>query len=167
MFDETSWEQNVLVTFHWSGTFFICFCGNTDVALNGLYNASNGFILSTWTLSPCEIVKLKLMRYIPRHLFIRILTFPVFAFHQSGLSSFTSILISQPETRQVLPVVFIFKIKYLKMLKIFYRLLISNFSKIFYWSGSAKLFLQKALWISLNFLNISSVLLEFSSEISF
>ncbi len=67
--------------------FFICFWSNTVIALDGDYG-SDGFILATWTLSPCEAVQLKLMRYIPQHLCIRILTFTVFVFHQSDLSSF-------------------------------------------------------------------------------
>ncbi len=45
---------------HQSGTFFICFCGNTDVAVNGHYG-SDGFILTMWTLAPREVVKLKLI----------------------------------------------------------------------------------------------------------
>ncbi len=81
------------------GTFFICFCGNTDVALDG-HNGSDGSILTTWIVSPCEVVKLKLMR----------LTILVFVFHQSGLSSFTSILTLQPETRQILLVRNLFQI---------------------------------------------------------
>ncbi len=82
---------------HQSGTFLICFCGNTDVSLDG-HHGLDGFILTIWTFSLCEVVKLKLMRYIPPHLNNRILKFPVLTFHLSGLSSFTSILISQPET---------------------------------------------------------------------
>ncbi len=50
--------------FHRSGTFFICFCGNTDVVLGGLYEL-NSFTLTIWALSPCEVVKVKLLRYIP------------------------------------------------------------------------------------------------------
>ncbi len=47
-------------------TFFICFCDNTDVALDGHYG-SDGFIPTAWTLSLCEVVELKLMRCIPEH----------------------------------------------------------------------------------------------------
>ncbi len=58
--------------------FPFCFCGNTDVALND-HCGSDGFILKTWTLSSCEIVKLKLMTYIPQHLYIyQNLEIPVF-----------------------------------------------------------------------------------------
>ncbi len=80
--------------------FLICFYGNIDVVLDSHYGLDD-FILTTWTLSPCEIVELKLMRYIPQHLYIRIFTFLVFVFHLFGLSSFTRELISQPETRQI------------------------------------------------------------------
>ncbi len=93
--------------FHQSDTFFISFCANTDIALDGHYR-SDGFILTTWTLSPCEVVKLKLIRYIPEHIYIRILIFPVFAFHWSGLSSLTSVLKSRPEIRQILLVRYLF-----------------------------------------------------------
>ncbi len=50
----------------------------------------------TKTLSSCEIVKLKSMKYIPQHLSIRILKFLVFVFRQSGSSPLTSMLISWP-----------------------------------------------------------------------
>ncbi len=86
--------------FHQSGTIPTCFGGNTDIALDG-HCGSDNYILITWTRSSCEIVKLKLMKYIPEYLYIRILKFLVFVFHQSELSSLTSILISRPETRQI------------------------------------------------------------------
>ncbi len=56
-----------------SGTFSICFCGNTDVN-SDVRHQSVDFILTTWTFSSCEIVKLKLM-YIPQHLSIKIFKF--------------------------------------------------------------------------------------------
>ncbi len=40
--------------------FLICFCDNTDVYLDG-HHVSDSFILTIWTLSLCEVVKLKLM----------------------------------------------------------------------------------------------------------
>ncbi len=81
---------------------FVCFHDNTDILLD-VYGGSDVFILMTWTLSSCEIVKLKLMKYIPQHLSIKILKFPVFVFHQSGLSSHTSRSISWSEkTSQII-----------------------------------------------------------------
>ncbi len=46
--------------FHWSGIFLICLCGNTDNSLDG-HRGSDGFILTIRTLSPSEVLKLKLM----------------------------------------------------------------------------------------------------------
>ncbi len=54
---------------HQSGTSLICFCGNTDVSSDD-HHGSDGFIPTIWTLSSCEVVKLKLMRYIPQHLYV-------------------------------------------------------------------------------------------------
>ncbi len=70
--------------FHQSGTFLVCFCGNTNVSLDD-HHGSDGFVLIIWTLSLCEVVKLKSIRYIPQHLYTRILKFLVLAFHLSGL----------------------------------------------------------------------------------
>ncbi len=92
--------------FHRPGTFSIYFWGNTDIALDDC--ESDGFILTTRTLSSCKIVKLKLMTYIPWHLYIRILKFPVFTFRQSGLSFLSSILISRTETRQMILIRYLF-----------------------------------------------------------
>ncbi len=55
--------------FHQFCTFSVCFCGNTDVALDS-HCGFDGFILTIWTLSSCEIVKLKLIMYIPQPLYI-------------------------------------------------------------------------------------------------
>ncbi len=52
---------------HQSAIFLICFRGNTVVVLD-IHCGSDGFILTTWTLSSCEIVKLKSMTYIPQYL---------------------------------------------------------------------------------------------------
>ncbi len=93
--------------FHQSGTFSICFCGNTDALLD-VHCGSDGFILMTWTFSSCEIVKIKFIKYILHYLSIRILKFPVFVFHHFGLSSVVSILMSWLETRQIMPVRYLF-----------------------------------------------------------
>ncbi len=87
--------------------FSTCFSGKTDVLLN-VHCGSDGFILTTWTLSPCETQKVNLMKYIPQHFSVRILKFPVFVFHQLGLSSLPSKLISRPETMQVVLVRYLF-----------------------------------------------------------
>ncbi len=55
-------------SFYQSGTFSICFCGNTDVCLD-VHFKSVGFILMIWTLSSGKIVKLKSIKYIPQHLY--------------------------------------------------------------------------------------------------
>ncbi len=101
-----SWRKcpRYTIFFHYSGTFSISFLGNTNVVLCVLCRSA-GFILTTWTpssVSLCEIVKLKLMKYIPQHLSISILKFPVFVFYQSGLSSATGIRVSWPEKRQII-----------------------------------------------------------------
>ncbi len=117
--------------FHRPGTFFI-FCGNINVTSDGHYE-SDDFFLTTWTLSSGEVVKLKFMRYSSQHSYIRIFTFPVFAFHRSSPSFFTNILISKPETRQILLLIYLFpKQNIWKCIKFIYRPLISNFSKIFH-----------------------------------
>ncbi len=129
------------IFFYRSVTFFICFCGNTDVLLDDNYG-SDGFILTTWTVSPCEVVKLKLMRFTIQSIYISeswhfwFLNFISLAYHFSPAYWYHNL-----KQANITAKIFISKIKYLKMLKclkFIYRPLISNFSKILYQSDSTK-----------------------------
>ncbi len=55
----TKWPCHT-ISFHQCGTFLSAFVATVMW--------SDGFILTTWTLSSCEIVKLMLIKYIPQHL---------------------------------------------------------------------------------------------------
>ncbi len=81
--------------FHQSGTFLICFSGNVccfawSLGVRWLHS-DNMNTLSMWSC------KTKVDEVSTVLIHIRILKFSVFAFHQGSLSSFTSILISQPD----------------------------------------------------------------------
>ncbi len=153
-------EQNVLLStfFHRFGTFSIFFRGKTDIALD-VHCGSAGFILTTWTLFSCEIVKLKLMKYIPQQL-----KFPVFVLYQSAF------IISHQHTNIMTwnkgnntGKIFISNIKYLKMVTIYSSTVNIKISvkfpliwlcQVFHWSGGKSYFdmrmISKLLWLHSN-----------------
>ncbi len=103
--------------FQRSGLFFICFCGNTDVALDG-HNRPDGFIVTTWTLSPLWSYKTQVDEVHSIALIYQNFEIPNFCivwliiFHQdTDITTWNK----ANNTGKI----FISKIKYLKMLKIY------------------------------------------------
>ncbi len=149
-----------------SGSFLVCFLGNTDIA-SDVHCRSDGFILTTWTLSSYEIVQLKSKKYILQHLSIRILKFPVLMFYVLSIWVTTSHQHTDIVTWNKTNNTGISNIKYLKSLRIYSSAInieisvkfpLVRWCRVFHGSGEKSYFNTKTIGKLLSFILMLKIL---------